>query len=312
MSLSVSDILLGAGRSQYSSEGASSNVGAEVGVGVSVGAQTGVYAYAQVSAGSSRSQSDATYYGNTHLAGDTVTLRSQGDTTLRGADARANTINAEVGGALTIESVQDTVTESSKDSGFDARVQVSFGTAWSASANASSSQAGGSYAAVNQQSGLFAGDGGYHVNADSVNLVGGAITSTNASNSELTANRLTFEDVRNTMDYSATSASVGGGTSGTAGSYQGTATQLGAAGGASFSGGVPMQESGKDSSTTYATLTEGNITIGGQRTTAADLGLHTDAATAHTAIRELPDLQQVLADQQAMSAAAGTVMATSR
>ena len=324
---SADDILLEAGRSQYSSEGASSNVGAEVGVGVSVGAQTGVYAYAQVSAGSSRSQSDATYYGNTHLAGDTITLRSQGDTTLRGADARANTINAEVGGALTIESVQDTVTESSKDSGFDARVQVSFGTAWSASANASSAQAGGSYAAVNQQSGLFAGDGGYHVNADSVNLVGGAITSTNAASSDLTANSLTFEHLQNQMDYQASSASIGGGVSGGSGSGSQNSvgqqsadiqnvlngsTSLGRANGASIGGGVPMQESGSDSSTTYATLTEGNITVGGQRTTTAELGVHTDAATAHTAIKELPDLQQVLADQQAMSAAAGNVLATSR
>jgi len=42
-----------------------------------------------------------------------------------------------------------------------------------------------------------------------------------------------------------------------------------------------LQESGSASSTTYATLTEGKITIGGQSTSAASLGAHTDLATAN-------------------------------
>lgn len=324
---SASNIQLEAGQSHYDSHGKSSNVGAEVGVGVSVGAQTGIYAYGQVAAGSSKDRSEATYYENSHLTGNTVNLKSKGDTTLKGADVRGNTINADVGGKLSIESVQDTVTQESKNSGVNARVQVSFGTAWSASGNVSSSKASGNYTAVNQQSGLFAGDGGYHVNADSVALKGGAITSTNAGNSELTANSLTYEHLQNQMDYQASSASVGGGVGGgSASGLNDSASQqasgikdvlsgnkaLGGPNNASFSGGVPMSESGKDSSTTYATLTEGNITIGGQKTTAPDLGLHTDAATAHTAIKELPDLQKVLADQQAMSAAAGNVIGTSQ
>ena len=77
---SAKDIVLEAGKSQYSSDGKSSNVGAEVGVGVSVGAQTGVYVYGQVSAGSSKSSSDATYYENTHLAADTINLKSKAHT----------------------------------------------------------------------------------------------------------------------------------------------------------------------------------------------------------------------------------------
>ena len=46
-------------------------------------------------------------------------------------------------------------------------------------------------------------------------------------------------------------------------------------------------------------------------TSARDLGLHADAATAHTAIAPLPDLKVIMADQKAMAAAAGTVIATS-
>jgi filamentous hemagglutinin len=73
-----------------------------------------------------------------------------------------------------------------------------------------------------------------------------------------------------------------------------------------------MMEKGSDSSSTLATLTEGNITIGGKQTSAAELGINTDASGAHRALEALPDASKLLADQQAMAAAAGTVMATSQ
>jgi filamentous hemagglutinin len=172
---------------------------------------------------------------------------------------------------------------------------------------------------VNEQSGLFAGDGGYHIKADTVDLKGGAITSTNAKNSDLTANALTFNDLENHSSYSASTASVsgsfGGGSSNTDGSKGTTAVKnqtYGATDTVSVAPSLPMSESGSSSSTTKATLTEGNITIGGKTTTAKDLGLNTDAASANTAVNKLPDLKQLLADQKAMAAAAATVIETSQ
>ena len=73
-----------------------------------------------------------------------------------------------------------------------------------------------------------------------------------------------------------------------------------------------MSEKGSDSSTTHATLTEGNITIGGSRTTAAELGINIDASAAHRALDALPDTNKLLADQQAMASAMGTVAATAQ
>ncbi|WP_223482141.1 hypothetical protein [Stenotrophomonas sp. OVS01A] len=46
---------------------------------------------------------------------------------------------------------------------------------------------------------------------------------------------------------------------------------------------MSMTENGSDSSSTLATLTEGNITIGGKQATAAELGTNTDASAAHPA-----------------------------
>jgi filamentous hemagglutinin len=331
---SARDILLEAGQAHMQDKSKSNNAGAEVGVGVSVGAQTGVYVYAEASVGSGKSKSDSSTWQNTELTGKNISLKAEGDTTLRGATATADRIDVKTGGTLTIESLQDIAESMSKDSQVGGRVQVSVGTAWDASGYASASKANGSYKGVGEQSGLFAGDGGYHVDAGHVNLIGGAIASTNAANSELTAETFTFTDLKNEMDYRASSASISGGfghsgegakdANGNPTAAPGAAGQLkdigsnvangkfGNANGTNFSGGVPMTTSGSDSSTTYATLTEGNITIGGKKVTAEELGVNTDAGKAHEAISTLPDLQKLMQEQQAMSSAAGTVVATSK
>ncbi|RXR08660.1 hemagglutinin repeat-containing protein [Pseudoxanthomonas composti] len=305
---SAQDILLEAGKAHVTDSSRSNNAGVEVGVGVSVGAQTGVYVYAEASAGSSKSSSDSTAWQNTTLTGRDISLKADGDTTLRGATATGDRIDVKTGGALTIESLQDLAKSTSKNSQAGGRVQVSFGTAWDASGYASSGKANGSYEGVGQQSGLFAGDGGYHVDADTVNLIGGAIASTNAANSALTAQSLTFSDLQNQMQHSASSGSISGGYGGKAEGFKPTTE----GGTPNFGAGVPMTEKGGDSSTTYATLTEGNITLGGKQTTAAELGINADASVAHTALKDLPDAGKLLADQQAMAAAMGTVVATSQ
>ncbi|WP_423169919.1 VENN motif pre-toxin domain-containing protein, partial [Stenotrophomonas maltophilia] len=124
----------------------------------------------------------------------------------------------------------------------------------------------------------------------------------------LTAGSLTFTDLQNHMDYTASSGSISGGAGGQMDGWApkpGTAAPRGGP-------GLSMMEKGSDSSSTLATLTEGNITIGGKQTSAAELGINTDASGAHHALDALPDASKLLADQQAMAAAAGTVMATSQ
>ncbi|XUP29669.1 hemagglutinin repeat-containing protein [Xanthomonas axonopodis pv. vasculorum] len=330
---SARDLVLEAGQSVGSEQSKGSNAGFEVGVGAQIGAQTGVYAYVQASAGSHNSNAQSTTWENTQLAGKNVVLTSKGDTTLRGAVVTADRIDANVGGDLTIESLQDVSQIQSKESSVGGRVQVSFGTAWDASGYANSAKANGNYLGVTQQSGLFAGNGGYHVTAGNVNLIGGAITSTNANNSELTADTLTFTDLKNRMDYSTVSAAISGGIGSTgdgATDADGNPTQpsvgdqfknigsnivngnYGAANYSSFSPGVPITQSGSDTTLTRATLTEGNIKIGGKTTTAAATGINTDASAAHEAVAALPDVRKLLGEQQAMAAATGTVMTTAK
>ncbi len=141
-----------------------------------------------------------------------------------------------------------------------------------------------------------------------MNLVGGAIASTHAGNSGLTAGSLTFADLQNHMDYTASSGSISGGAGGEMNGWDAKEGTTAPRGGP----GMSMTENGSDSSSTLATLTEGNITIGGKQTTAAELGINTDASAAHRALEAMPDATKLLADQQAMAGAIGTVVATSR
>ncbi|AIY42069.1 Putative large exoprotein involved in heme utilization or adhesion of ShlA/HecA/FhaA family [Collimonas arenae] len=302
---SAQNILLDAGQSTTASSGSNHSAGVQIGVGYEVGARTGAYAFASANVGNGNYNNTATTNSNTHLSGDTVTLKSKGDTTLQGADVNANTINADVAGKLAITSVQDTSTQHNEQSNIGGRVQVAFGNAWDVSGSLSQSNANGSSQAVNQQSGLFAGNGGYHVTADSVALKGGAITSTNAANSDLTANSLSVQNITNQMNYSANTASISGGMSSDGQTSNGVPSP-------NVIPSIGVQDNGKATSTTYGTVTDGNITIGGQHmTSAAGLGAHTDLATANGAIAALPNLQNVMSNQQAIATAVNTITSTS-
>jgi filamentous hemagglutinin len=274
--------VLDASQNTYHAVGKNSSAGVEVGVGYSVGAQTGVYAYVAASVGQGHSNSDGTTNNNTQLKADTINIASKGDTTLKGAVATANTIN--VGGKLAIESVQDTSKQESSQTNVGGRVQVSFGTAWDASGSVSQSKGCGSSTAVAEQSGLFAGDGGYHVKAGMIDLKGGAIASTSAENSALATNKLSATDLANEMNYAAASVSLAGGIGG--GSGKGDTNADGSAKAAgqqqlfgdrksgNVTPGLPTVEKGGDRSTTYATVTDGKITIGGVTTgSVKDLGM---------------------------------------
>ncbi|WP_167092843.1 hemagglutinin repeat-containing protein [Massilia frigida] len=309
---SARDIVLQSATSQMSSEGSNNNAGVEVGVGVQVGAQTGTYVYATANVGKGEYDNNATVHTNTRLTGATVNIASKDDTTLKGAVVKGDSITANVGGKLAIESLQDTNKQHNEQTNVGARVQLSFGSAWEASGNIGHTSADGSSKVVLEQSGLFAGDGGYHVKADTIALKGGAIGSTNAANSALTTKAITFQNLDNEMDYKAMSLSASGGfTAGAVkGAAPGTQTSTGARN-PNATPGLPMLDKGKDSSTTYATLTDGKINIGGKdMSSAAELGAHTDLATANKAVDPLKDMKAVMADQKAMGAAAGTLIAT--
>ncbi|MEQ1322419.1 hemagglutinin repeat-containing protein [Acinetobacter soli] len=319
---SAKNILLESGQNTDKADGKNSNVGLSVGYGVSVGAQTGAYIYGEAGYGKGSNHLDSTSQSNTTLNANQINIKSKGDTTLNGAQATANRIDTDVGGKLSIISQQDSIEQNNKQLGVGGRVQASLGTAWQASGNVSSSKASGSSNSVNQQSGLFAGEGGYHVKADSVDLKGGAISSTaSKNNNDLTTNRLSFSNIENQSNYQATSVSLSGGMSGSKGKAGSDSNTTKAANptsnenwrnATSFSPSLPQHQENKDNSTTYATLSEGNIIIGGKATTAKALGIHSDINTANRQVDTLPNLQEILDKQKTVADATSTIAAATR
>ncbi len=248
---------------------------------------------------------------------DQIKITSKGDTTLKGAQATANRIDADVGKNLNIISQQDTLNQDSKQMGVGARVQVLAGSAWDASGNFNNSSAKGNSKQVNQQSGLFAGDGGYHVKADHVDLKGGAIASTaTKDNNDLTANSLTFSNIENESSHKATTVALSGGTRFGDEEIKKDGVKytnnVNWRENTSFSPTLPQQDKGDDSSTTYATLSAGNINIGGKETTVEELGIHSDINTANQKVDEVPDLQAILDKQKIVSDATSTIVAATR
>ncbi|MGN7028842.1 hemagglutinin repeat-containing protein [Neisseria sp. P0001.S003] len=309
---SARDILLQSAQDSQHQDGKNRNAGVQVGVGVSVGAQTGVYIYAEAAYGKGKNRSDSQTHQNTLLQSDKLQLSSKGNTVLNGAQAHAKRIDAEVGGTLHIESPQDTVEQESKQSGGGIRAQVALGTAWSVSGNYNQSKASGHSRSVGSQSGLFAGEGGYHITADSVRLKGGAIASAaDKDHNELTARSFSFEDIRNESSYSASSMGIGAGYGGSlkgSGGFNqsafGRASQTAGQNikqGLNYSPTLPQHESGGSQGYTRSVLSEGNITIGDQATSARALGIQTDLQNAHRSAEAVPDLQNLLDKQQTVA-----------
>jgi Hemagglutinin repeat len=114
----------------------------------------------------------------------TLNIKSGGNTTLRGATASADTVNADIQGNLTIESLQDQSTYDSKQTSAGAGVSICippicYGTMVAINVNAGKTKINGDHLSVGQQSALRAGDGGFNVKVGGkTDLVGGVINST--------------------------------------------------------------------------------------------------------------------------------------
>ena len=252
-----------------------------------------------------------------------MTLNSQGDTNLLGSQIKGNTVNANVGGKLNIESLQDEERFKTKSSGGGLEGEFGFGNNWSLSGYGNASKGTTHRKQVNEQAGIFAEDGGYHINADSVHLKGGAIASTNPTNSKLATNKLTFEDIQNESSSSAASASISGSlkeskekwvdneTGSAVKPNSENSTKLDSQRSGGISPGLPMFERDSDSSVTRATLTEGTIILNKDThptvTTAKELGINTDLAQANNQVAQTKDVKAQLQEQQQISTTIGNV-----
>ncbi|HHX4055347.1 TPA: hemagglutinin repeat-containing protein [Burkholderia contaminans] len=276
------DVNLQAAQSTSSQHSTNSGSSASVGIAFTVGSQNGFSLNAGVAGNRGHADGDSTTWTNTHVtAGDTLTIKSGGDTNLKGAVASGKQVVADVGGNLNVESLQDKDHYDSKQQSAGVSVSVCvppfcYGGSSSAAANFNQQKMHSDYAAVGEQSGIKAGDGGFQVNVKgNTDLKGGVIASSDKAVQDgvnsLTTATLTHSDIENHASYDASSIGLSGGVGGQIGKDQkGTATNVNPVSGTTLPKGdgglqvappVALSASGDANSTTKSGISGGAITI---------------------------------------------------
>ena len=150
-----------------------------------------------------------THTGTTVVGSDAVTITSGKDTHISGSKVIGKSVTADVGGNLSIESLQDTKTYVGESSNKGFNVSTNAGSLSNVSMSSSKGKMKSDYASVTDQAGIYAGDGGFVINtAETTSLTGAVIDSTADTNkNKLSTKSLDVKDVENTAEY--TSRNVG-------------------------------------------------------------------------------------------------------
>ncbi|WP_339437367.1 hemagglutinin repeat-containing protein [Pseudomonas sp. EL_65y_Pfl1_R32] len=248
--------------------GASFNIGSQNGFTLDLGAQL---------ARSMGTGSDLTQVNSTLDTGLLV-LRSGQDTTLKGAQVRAETLKADIGGNLNIASQQDESTQKNRQTsgGFGGSICVPpfcIGDPVTVSANIAASKMNSNFAAVTDQSGLFAGQGGYDIHVGGTTRLDGAVIASDATadKNRLDTDRLIVSDIKNKSEIK--SQSVGLSASYTALENGGTETGVG--------GSIPLMLRESEQSRTRSAVSEGTIIVRNPLGASDLVGLNRDTANAN-------------------------------
>ena len=150
-----------------------------------------------------------THTGTTIVGSDVVAITSGKNTHISGSKVIGKSVTADVGGNLSIESLQDTKTYVGESSNKGFSVSTNAGSLSNVSMSSSKGKMKSDYASVTDQAGIYAGDGGFVINtAKTTSLRGAVIDSTADSNkNKLSTKSLDVKDVENTTEY--TSRNVG-------------------------------------------------------------------------------------------------------
>ena len=202
----ANDILLtGAANTQESSGKNSSSGG---GVGVSMGAgqgSAGISIFASINGAKGKESGNGTRWTETTLdSGGRLNLTSGRDTTLEGAQVSADQVIANAGRDLTLTSQQDSDRYDSKQTSYGAGGSFTFGS-MTASGYASINQdkMHSNYDSVQEQSGIYAGKGGFDITVGNHTQLNGAVIASqgDAADNRLDTGTLGFSDIGNAADY---------------------------------------------------------------------------------------------------------------
>ncbi|EFN8355756.1 filamentous hemagglutinin N-terminal domain-containing protein [Escherichia coli] len=254
----ANDILLSGAANTQKTTGRNSSSGGGVGVSIGAGGNgAGISVFASVNAAKGSEKGNGTEWTETTIdSGKTVTIKSGNDTMLNGAQVNGNKIVADVGHDLLISSQQDSNKYDSKQNSVAAGGSFTFGS-MTGSGYISSSQdkMKNRFDSVAEQTGMFAGDGGFDITVGKHTQLDGAVIASTATadKNSIDTGTLGFSDIHNEADFKTqhSGISISG-----AGSF-----------GDQFKGNMPggmisaAGNSGHAEGTTQAAVADGTITI---------------------------------------------------
>ncbi|EFG6220532.1 filamentous hemagglutinin N-terminal domain-containing protein [Escherichia coli] len=271
-------------------EGKNSSSGGSVGVGIGVGAGGwGISVSASANQGKGSEKGNGTTHTETTVdAGKQLTIISGRDTTLTGAQAGGETVKVDAGRHLTLTSEQDSDHYDSKQQNASAGGSFTFGSmSGSASVSLSRDKMHSNYDSVQEQTGIFAGRGGFDVTTGQHTQLNGAVIASTATadKNRLDTGTLGFRDIENRADYKVEHQSVGISTGGSIGGQ--------------FAGNmannllVGANHEGHAESTTQSAVSAGNITIRDTKSQKQDVAdLNRDAAHANQTLSPIFDREK--------------------
>ncbi len=274
------DITLQSAQNRESTVGKNSSKGGNVGVGIGAGSGGyGISVSAGVNAGKGHENGNGLTHAETTLdAGSNLKVTSGRDTRLTGAQASGEKVTVDVGRDLTLQSQQDSDRYDAKQQNASAGGSFTFGSmTGSANVSASKDKLHSNFDSVKEQTGLFAGQGGYDVKVKEHTQLDGAVIASQADKEKnrLDTGTLGWTDIYNQADYSATHSGGSFSTGGPVGKDLLTNMAGGMLSGANHSGHAE--------GTTKAGVSEGTLIVrdtGKQQQDVAQLNRDTEHANA--------------------------------
>ncbi|CNH23222.1 adhesin [Yersinia aldovae] len=252
------DVILQSTQESQTLDGSNSSSGGSLGVGIGAGqGGWGINVSASLNKGKgSESGNGVTHTETTVNAGNQLNITSGRDTVLQGAQVSGETVKVDVGRDLLLQSQQDSDRYDSKQQDASVGGSFNFGSmTGSASINASRDKMHSNFDSVQEQTGIFAGKGGFDITVgEHTQLDGAVIASTaTADKNTLDTGTLGFSDIENKADFKVEHQSVGISTGGNIGGQFAGNMANGLLTGAN--------NEGHADSTTHAAVSDGTITV---------------------------------------------------
>ncbi|MTS79996.1 hypothetical protein GMD24_00210 [Phascolarctobacterium faecium] len=267
----------------------------------SIGVSINTSGISDINAGYSKYKGEVKENGTTHTnstvtANDKLTVESGKDTNISGSKVSGGSVEMHAGGNLNIESQQDSQKYDEKYTSGGLNVNINYATGAGISGGASSGTTKSDYNSVTDQSGIYAGEGGFNITVDkNTDLKGGVIDSdATPDKNKLTTGTLTWEDVDNKAEYSSKDVGINVNiNNGAKDNEKGVTPNIG------------MPAKGEDESTTKAGVAQGTIEITDKENQKQNIeDLNRDTKNTLNKLEQLFD-KQTVAERKEMAALFG-------